>query len=225
MDISNFELSFASVIALMVTGIVYGFTVCSFSCFPVIATYVIGTNKGFKDSLIATLLFSVAKLTAYILIGAICAVSGMFIFKWVEPKIIATIIGMILITTGTLLFLRKKHKHCCHAEHKCISIDNYKQVLVLGFISGLIPCPPYIALMSTAAVSGSLSLGLWGTLAFGVGNLISPLILMGGVMGLFSNKIHLKIQKYSSLSHNFNAILFILLGVAMFLQANLQHTH
>jgi sulfite exporter TauE/SafE len=59
----------------------------------------------------------------------------------------------------------------------------------MGFLIGFVPCPPLIALLVFAATVGSAGTGMVLGLVFGLGTVISPMIVIAGAAGWFSDRI------------------------------------
>jgi sulfite exporter TauE/SafE len=59
----------------------------------------------------------------------------------------------------------------------------------MGFLIGLVPCPPLIALLVFSATVGAAGTGLVLGLLFGIGTVISPIIIIAGAAGWFSDRI------------------------------------
>jgi sulfite exporter TauE/SafE len=59
----------------------------------------------------------------------------------------------------------------------------------MGLLIGLVPCPPLIALLVFSAAVGSAGTGLVLGLLFGIGTLVSPIIIVAGMAGWFSERI------------------------------------
>ena len=64
---------------------------------------------------------------------------------------------------------------------------NYGGLFILGFIIGMFPCAPLLALLfEISLISNGALAGLFYALFFGLGTLISGLIVIGSVTGIFT---------------------------------------
>ena len=59
----------------------------------------------------------------------------------------------------------------------------------MGLLIGLVPCPPLIALLIFSATVGSAGTGLVLGLLFGIGTVISPIIIIAAAAGWFSDRV------------------------------------
>ena len=106
------------------------------------------------------------------LLGALTGFLGYILTQLISKKIL----GIFLIILGILLFFKIQNK--CILKSK-IKINSFSIALGTGFVYGLAPCQPLIALMGLTAASGSPFTGLIMGLAFGLGTVISPIIILG----------------------------------------------
>jgi len=65
--------------------------------------------------------------------------------------------------------------------------------MALGAATGITPCAPLAAVMVFAAETGSIGWGAASGLFFGVGLMLSPMILVGGGLAFLSRKIGVEI--------------------------------
>ncbi|UDQ98779.1 sulfite exporter TauE/SafE family protein [Lentisphaerota bacterium WC36G] len=217
MELNNIDFNSTSLFGLFLMGLFYGFTVCSYSCFPVVATYVLGTKKTFKEGFYSCVIFSFARLFGYIIAGTISALGGILIKQLFNQNILTAISGFVFIIVGISLCLNKRTKSCCQNNSK--PKQNIWQLIILGLTTGLMPCLPYMAVMSVAAASGSISYGILSTTMFGLGNIISPLLILSGAMGWIAGSIAKKIPEHRNILLKLNATFIILMGTNFVLKS------
>ncbi len=174
---------------LFILGLSYGLSVCTFTCLPYMAPYLIGTGTGFKNGLTNSICFMTGKLTAYATLGGIAAFLGHSLDFGENSSMI---MGLILVGAGLTMPLvnRKTCKKKCQISGKNLSM------LSLGAGSSLTPCPPLAAVFMMSAQCGSVCGGVFCGLIYGMGILISPLIILGGGLSFISASIRLQLGRY-----------------------------
>jgi cytochrome c-type biogenesis protein len=204
-------------------GLFYGLAVCTSSCLPYVASYIAGTNAGFRRGVTLTLLFSSGRIMAYALIGAVVglfssaftlAVSGTAFSPFQIYSSLA--FGIVSIIIGAIILVKAKSPHNCKIEstQNMIAAKKISRFGVnfgafsLGLSRGLVLCLPLIMLLLYAIPFsnpiGSMALAV----LFGLGTTISPILLLGGVTGWLLNKAPL-FRKWISIC---GAAILIVLG-------------
>jgi len=185
-----------------IVGVFYGSVVCVSSCLPYVAGYIAGVGAGFRRGVMITLTFSSGRLAAYALIGgAVGLLSGALrlivsaeaLLPFQQYSSIA--FGVVTIIIGLIMLLKIKSSPCnCPAENpgtmsgKRLSQRFDLKAFSLGLSRGLVICPPLLALLLYSLPFAAPIDGLVIALLFGVGTVISPLLLLGGVTGWLLNK-------------------------------------
>ncbi|MEM7816209.1 MAG: sulfite exporter TauE/SafE family protein [Candidatus Aenigmatarchaeota archaeon] len=193
------------IIEAFVLGILYGTGPCTLSCAPVMVPIIMSYSKSGIDGIRQSLIFSLGRIASYSLLGMLSGFIGSAITKIATKEITAAII----ITFGVLIILKRYPKKCkfiCKIKGKHTSFTS-------GVLLGLSPCYPLLGILSLAALSGSPIIGLAMGIVFGIGTLITPLVLLGFFAG-----------KWASFSKEFMSInliitggFLILLGILMFI--------
>ncbi len=213
-------------------GLIYGLGVCTASCLPYISGYIAGTGAGFKKGVKITLIFNSGRIIAYALIGALIGtLSGLVTL--VAPNALspfqvysALIFGAITIGIGASILLKTRKPYECNIKGTNVAAAGKKGrfgfdfgAFTLGLSRGLIICPPLVSLLLLYALPFSNPLGSM-TLAvlFGLGTVISPLLVLGGVTGWLLNKAPL-FRKWISLA---GGGILILLGVITIVNSVIQ---
>jgi len=182
-----------NLIELFTIGITMAFGPCLFFCTPIVLSYIGGTQdsgqKGFKSVLI----FSLSRAFIYVLLGLLAGLFGKILTTSLDKYSLAIFItgGAFISLSGILILLGKNpNLHLCQILRKYTVEDNIRNTIILGIIIGLLPCTPllgilvYISLTSKNLWQGAL-LGL----SFGIGTIISPLIIFGIVVSSLPKKI------------------------------------
>jgi len=194
-------------IELFTTGLLMGFGPCLLYCAPVLLSYIVGTSDNWRQGLRTTLAFSIARLLAYGLLGTAAGVSGQLIGRFIQSAPLIEILGGVIIAAmGTLMVLGKEA-----GPRLCTLLRSEGNPALLGFLTGLSPCPPLVGVLIGIALSTTspgFNPGLMGALyglAFGSGTLLSPLLALGPLAGGFSGRLmgkpilHIWLQRLSGL--------------------------
>ena len=184
--------------SLFLSGIFFGAGPCLASCGPLILSYIIGTKKNFKDSLKIWLVFSFARVCVYLVLGLIAGLIGQFVLdRFYQSKAVNFLYvftGLFVVTIGIFMIFGKKFnfKICKRLDSYLIG-NNTKSIFLLGLLIGIMPCGPLLGIIGfIAAVSKNYSQGLLYGASFGIGTVISPMILLaffaGAIPKLLSSK-------------------------------------
>ena len=175
-----------------VVGMAAGCGPCFATCAPTVASYVGGLKRGWKEGLAASLTFSLARIPAYLVLGVMVAYFGTRLHD--TPALndlqsaVRILTGALLIIAGARLALNIGYpRGCCGKTGRSPRIDDVRFLAGLGFLYGLSPCVPMMAVMARVGVeSTTIALGAACMAIFGVGTAISPLLLVGAGTGHFS---------------------------------------
>jgi len=204
---------------LFAIGFSFGFVgPCLFSCAPVLVIYISGKRLKWNQALSDISIFLFGRLLAYLLLGYLAGLSGVVLRQFGGLKFLPVLKifgGVIIILLALQIWLGKElFFNECFCKHK--RLLNCGSLTLLGFIMGIFPCAPLLALLfEIALISKSGLIGLTHSLFFGLGTFISGFI----VIGVLSGALRLLPQKFlkSKLSNNIFkgvcAVLLILLGL------------
>lgn len=191
-------------------GIAYGTTVCSLSCLPILAPCVLSTGRGFRDGLSLSFSFMQGKVLAYSFMGGLAALFGS---SFLNASSAQQILGLVLIIMGIMLPFMNRRK----CSSTCEQPNRKLPFFTLGLSTSLVPCPPLIAILTTAAARGDVVSGsLYGAL-FGIGLTISPLLLAGGGAAAIAKTINMKSPRIQLFTQALSALLIINMGINMIL--------
>ncbi|MEM3880359.1 MAG: sulfite exporter TauE/SafE family protein [Candidatus Bathyarchaeia archaeon] len=181
-------------------GLLYGLAFCTSACLPYVASYIAGVGADFRRGVIITLTYNVGRVAAYAIIGILAGIlSSIFRFV-VDESTIATlqnyasyVLATVTIAIGLNIILKSKS-----ASQNCVLDVNSKMdkhhgkidihAFLLGFSRGLIICPPLAMLLLYAIPFSSTFDSSILPVLFGIGTTISPILLVGGVIGWLLNK-------------------------------------
>ncbi len=215
-------------------GLVYGLVVCTASCLPYIASYIAGIGAGFRKGVAITMIFSGGRIAGYAVIGALVGLfSGLFRLVVSQSEISpfqvysSLAFGVITIAIGIFVLLRVRTPKCdcTPQDSKNFGASTKKGrfgvnfgAFSLGLSRGLILCPPLVLLLLYSVPFsnpiGSVALAI----LFGLGTTLSPILLVGGVMGWLLNKAPL-FKKWVSIA---GAVVLILLGIGTLINSLIQ---
>ncbi|MFY9401999.1 MAG: sulfite exporter TauE/SafE family protein [Candidatus Omnitrophota bacterium] len=170
---------------LFLSGLVLGSGPCLGTCAPILMSFAASYRVSIKGALFAYLYFSLAKITAYMLIGAL---SGFFsgLLRSSSFNLYANavelIMGVFVLFIGIVTFIFKdplKSKYC-NFLHK----GNFRNAGVIGFLTGLSPCLPLIGILNyIIIISRSFLDSIFYSFVFGLGTSVSCLFLLTGLSG------------------------------------------
>ncbi len=199
--------------AIFLLGMVNGLTVCSFSCMPVLGSYLMATGDGFQDGIVSVLSFVVGKTLSYTVLGGTAALLGTIFIEGGLPHI-RLISGGLLIAAGLSLPLLRTMS-CSHGggcKIKKISL------FTLGLSSGFIPCPSLTAVFIIAASKADILHGAACGIVYGLGLAISPLLLLGGIISRISQSIKKEAGHFMPAIQVVSVVILVGLGFRLIFQ-------
>lgn len=189
------------IINALILGISYGIGPCTISCAPLIVPLIMSTAKNRKEGILLSIIFSFGRVLSYIVLGGLAGIMGSTFNLFISKKYL----GIFFIIVGLAVLFKIQGK--CIIKTK-IRIKGSWMAFITGFIFGLGPCPPLIALLGLAILAKSLWIGMAVGLVFGLGTIISPIILLGFFSGwMAKNKEFHQVIPYVS------GVFLILLGI------------
>lgn len=214
-------------------GLLYGLAFCTASCLPYVASYIAGIGAGFRKGIAITVIFSSGRVAAYALIGGLIGLfSGLFRLFVSDATLSPFQIyssfafGVVTLVIGASILLKYKTQCKCELTHSKSVVVQGKtgwfgfdfRAFSLGLSRGLILCPPLIALLiySLPFSNPIGSLGL--AVLFGLGTVLSPILLLGGVTGWLLDKAPL-FRKWVSIA---GGGILIVLGIGTLINSAIQ---
>jgi thiol:disulfide interchange protein DsbD len=189
---------------LFTLGLVYGATVCSMTCLSYLGPYLLGTGNGFRDGLLSSLSFGLGKICCYVFLGGLAGYLGQ---NLTYSPAQTWAMGLVLIGVAiSMPFVARGCRDKCHQGSKRASL------LTLGAATSLVPCPPVLAILTLAAGQGSMVTGMGFGLFYGLGIIISPLLLVGGGLSLVSKKLRQEVKSFMPYIQGLAMTIMILMG-------------
>jgi sulfite exporter TauE/SafE len=159
-----------TIAGLFILGVSFGAGPCLASCGPLVLCYIAGSGKNTLKALISYTLFSLARISVYIVLALLLYFLGQVVlarFMSGFSKAVFVAGGIFIILVGIFLGLGKKLKY------------DRGSILTLGLVTGLVPCAPLLSILFyTALIAKSWLASVFYALAFGIGTFLSPLILL-----------------------------------------------
>jgi sulfite exporter TauE/SafE len=171
-------------------GITLGWGPCLSFCSPILLPYIAATQTSWLKGLRAAIIFSLSRILAYMVLALIVVSIGRVIInKFYGHTIgisIYLLIGIFISLLGLVLFFGKKFEslQLCKILNIHTSGRGLKSLIILGILIGLAPCIPLFGALSYIAfVSKNLLEGIFLGFCFGIGTLLSPLVIFGLLAG------------------------------------------
>ena len=191
-------------LSLFLTGLFLGAGPCLLSCGPLLVSYIAATKETSWAGLKTYCLFSLARLIVYLFFGILVGFCGQQIlyrfFDSLSLKILFFAFGVFLLILGFLIVIEKFsiHKRCMELHQLFLKPKDTKNIILFGLIVSFLPCLPLFAVLGyIALLADHWSKGLLCMAAFGIGTILSPMILLSFVAGGASHflKTHEKVLR------------------------------
>ncbi|MBF0610151.1 MAG: sulfite exporter TauE/SafE family protein [Magnetococcales bacterium] len=154
-------------LAALGLGLASGMTVCALSCLPTIGAWVLGQERDGGGGLRDALLFLLGRWSGYVLMGTMVGIGSA---AWLTSPGWRWLGGVLLVVAG--LRMLQKRPSGCGAGHPLLP------PFQLGLAQSMTPCPPLVGLLTLAGLSGDGFTGAMLAGLFGVGAMVSPLLIL-----------------------------------------------
>lgn len=168
-------------IATLTEGFLLGLatgTTCLATCGPVYAPYLMQYDRSLPKSLLAILELSAGRFLSYLVVGAAAGILGRRVDF--EGKNLITAAGYCLFSVFLLVtaFRTRQHDRCCPTGRWAGIVD---RPLVLGILTGINICPPFLLALTKAFSGSGPSAGIALFAAFFIGTSIwlAPIAAFG----------------------------------------------
>lgn len=217
-------------------GLFYGLVVCTASCLPYVTSYIAGIGAGFRKGVKVTFIFNSGRILAYALIGGLV---GLFsgLVAVVVPQVTVSpfqvysslVFGIVTAAIGVSILWKARKPAACNLQGSENMAAPAKRgrfgfdwgAFTLGLTRGLIVCPPLISLLLLYALPFSNPVGsVVLAVLFGLGTMLSPILVLGGVTGWLLNKAPL-FRKWIALA---GGVILIALGALSIVDSIIQLT-
>jgi len=180
---------------ILIQGFVIGAGPCVLICAPILLPYIAGTQRTWQQGFRAALVFGLARLLVYTLLGGVVGYIGYYLFQLFYNRLwgiyLWTFAGIFIITLGMLILLgREINNPVCRFLQKHALENNVRSLFLLGLIIGFSPCLPLLAVLTEIMfMADRFYSGFIYGFAFGLGTVVSPLLLMGALAPLIPGKL------------------------------------
>ena len=137
-------------------------------------------------------------LSAYL--GSVLTLDKNMSAKW--------IMGIAIIAFGLSIPFVSRGE-CCNKRQvmgKNISL------FLLGISTSLIPCPPLVTMFLLAAKNGSVFLGVSYGIIYGLGLILSPIIIAGGGITVISKTIKTEVKGFVPYLQGISVVMIVIMG-------------
>jgi len=194
------------------SGLILGSSLCLLSCpfflFPIIAR----ESKTWKEGIKIGLIFGTGRIFSYGILGSIASFSHFLLQDFLGSKISFIIGGVILICIGFWFFF---YSETCRKNYIIKKISTF----LIGITYGILPCAPLTGFLFTYLVymSKGILFGFISGIIFGLGTLLSPLLILCGFFPSFGKRIN-KFSKGKIYIKIIGTIIFIFFGIDLILK-------
>lgn len=208
---------------MFLSGLALGVGPCSLFCLPILIPYVAGTREGWVEGLKATFAFSLARLSAYTLLGLVVGLSGELLIGLLGRTefgfYIWTIGGLFVSLLGVLILLGRELKTAsCRILMRYTLDDSLKSMGLLGFIVGITPCAPLLGILTYIALSVKTPLvGAFYALCFGLGASVTTPITVLGIAAGVAPRLIFKTPRIYEIFKRSCGLMLLLLGARLIL--------
>lgn len=211
---------FSIITSLFISGLLFGWGPCLASCGPILISYIAGTNKDVPRGLKDYLLFSLARISVYVLLALVIFFAGSFVLERLLGKYAKygfVLGGGFIVFIGLAMILGKK------AEFKLwkriqprLAENNSQNLILMGFIVGVLPCAPLLAVLSYIGLTSKTWLNsLFYSFSFGLGTLLSPIILLIIITGFIPKLLLPRQAVYARVFSLVCGIIIVIFGLQL----------
>ena len=198
---------------LFISGLLFSAGPCLASCGPLLVSYIAGTQKNTYKALVFYTLFSLARISVYLVLGlAVFFVGSAALESLISPWV-AIIGGIFIVCVGLAMCFGRgiRFKSLAFLE-KANLFRDLKNPFVFGLIFGLLPCAPLVAILTyIGLVSRNWQQALLYAFSFGLGTFMSLLLFVSILSGFV--QAFLKKEKHRAVLRIVSGIVLIVLGV------------
>lgn len=178
---------------LLTGGFIMGWGPCLAYSAPLLLPYIGGTKTSWKAGLKIGVMFSLGRLLALVILGGLVTFAFSSINRFFPPHrsgYLYLFVALFMITLGILIILGKGFGvEVGKIVKKRILDGGTESMLFLGFLIGISPCVPLVAVLTyIACVADNIGWGILYALSFGIGAAVAPIIL-GALVGILPEKL------------------------------------
>ncbi|HHQ42789.1 MAG TPA: sulfite exporter TauE/SafE family protein [Chromatiales bacterium] len=207
------------VAAAFALGLSMGASACALACLPYAGLWVVGRSGGVRTDLVW---FSAGRVAAYTLLAAGAATLGGAVAGTLALGLGQALLGAAAVLAGLWLWHDRvppgAAAPACRARHAGGAGRRWHP-FALGAALSLTPCAPLAAVLAHAAQAASTRTGIAVGLSFGLGAVLSPLLLLLPALAGARQRLGRALARHGRLLRRVPAALLILLGAVRLAQA------
>lgn len=211
----------AIMLSALVLGLMGSFH-CVGMCGPIALALPLHGNN-IQQKIFGGLLYNSGRTITYAAMGAVFGLLGQGLKLVGFQQVVSVIMGTVMV--GSVLFpaLFRNQYDLQKSSFKLIgklkktlaemfSVRSFQSLFFIGLLNGLLPCGLVYIAIAGAIATGSIVMGIWYMVLFGLGTI--PMLLVLGVAGnLVSNRIRQRINKLIPIMVVIVGVFFILRGL------------
>ncbi len=178
---------------LLGAGFGMGWGPCLAFCGPILLPYIGATKGGWREGLRMSAMFSLGRLLGLAILGGLASVAFASINRFFPPHrsgYLYLAMAIFIVLVGVLIVLGKGFELPLHRTFGKHVVDGGNgSMLGLGFLIGISPCVPLVAILTYIACTVTNVLqGVAYALCFGIGTIV-PMMVLGPLVGLLPEKM------------------------------------
>lgn len=180
----------SNALRLLIAGFTLGWGPCLTYTAPLLLPYIGGTKTNWQGGLKIGLVFSIGRFLALVALGGLATVAFSFINQFFPPHKsgwLYLVSAGFMITIGISLILGRGFKI---GIGKAILKKDTASMFLFGFLMGIAPCVPYVAVLTYIAciAEDAVLAGMLYAAVFAMGAAVAPIVL-GALMGIIPGKL------------------------------------
>lgn len=194
---------------------------CVFYCGPALLPYLLGEGNSVRHLAILLIKFLLGRLVGYLIFACIAWLTGLSLQGF--PLISELSQGVAYIIMAAMLFFYGSKAHapsCILTKLPVSTLTDYPRLMpwLLGLLTGLNLCPPFLLLFVDAAVSKNLAEIIWHFFTFFLGTALYflPMPLLGAAKISELQIIGKLAAVLMSVYYFYSGIIIFLKGVSLF---------
>jgi len=174
---------------LLIAGFTMGWGPCLAYTAPLLLPYIGATKRNWQDGLKVGLVFSIGRLLALAILGGLATIAFSSINRFFPPQKsgwLYLMVAFFMTTMGILIILGKGFK--MHIG-KTILDKGTISIFLFGFLMGIAPCVPYVAILTYIAcvAENAVLAGILYAALFAVGTALAPIHAVHSVIRSCTN--------------------------------------
>lgn len=172
-------------IELFIVGISSYFGPCLVYCAPIVFPYIAASRENTAERMKSILVFSFSRFCAHIAMGLLAFTVGktlLTVFSGYAGEFYL-VFGLVIIVFGIMVLMGKRHLWQMFLPRKEEGEEQpkgNKDLIIMGVLMAVFPCVPRLAVLTYIALeAATFRQGLLYSAAFGLGEFLSPVILLG----------------------------------------------